>query len=140
MNDKEYLNQISASVRPEKKAKASFVSSPFFKVGIIGVIGFTVIMIIGMILNGIKGDVKSKTISLKLHLDNTSEVISSYQKSVKSSDLRSSSASLYSVLTNTSREITDYLSEKYITGNKSEINNIYKIKNKEKEREKKYIK
>jgi len=113
MNDKEYLNQISSSVRPEKKPKMSFMSSPIFKALAIGVIAFVMIVVLGSILGGNKGDLENSTIALKLHLDNTSEIVSKYQKSIKSSDLRSSSASVYSVLTNTSREVTDYLTAKY---------------------------
>ena len=115
MNEQEYLNQISAQVRPEKapKARNGILASPFFKVGIIGLVALVLIMIVGSVLGSGKTDGKTKTIQLLLHLDNTAGVISDYQKSVKSSDLRSSSASLYSVLTNTSREVTNYLSEMY---------------------------
>ena len=91
----------------------SFMSSPIFKALAIGIIAFVMIVVLGSILGGNKGDLKNSTIALKLHLDNTSEIVSKYQKSIKSSDLRSSSASVYSVLTNTSREVTDYLTAKY---------------------------
>ena len=104
MDEKEYLKQISASVRPEKKPKTSFMSSIFFKVGVGGLVIFIMIMILGGIISGGKADLQTRGINLKLHLDNTADVISTYQKSVKSSVLRSSSASLYSVLSNTSRD------------------------------------
>ena len=115
MNEQEYLNQISASVRPEKAKKqgSGILSSPFFKVGIIGLAMLILIIIIGSVLGGGGKDGKTKAISLVLHLDNTAEVISDYQPSVKSSDLRSSLATLGSVLNNTSRDLTEYLSEKY---------------------------
>ena len=112
MDDKEYLNQLSSTVRPEKKPKMSFMSSLYFKIIAGGVIGFILLAILGSIL-GNKGNVKSQLIALKLHLDNTSSVVSNYQKSVKSSDLRSTSASLYSVLTNTSRDVNDYITAKF---------------------------
>ena len=79
----------------------------------IGVVGFILIVIIGSLLGGGKGNFKSQLAALQLHLDNTSSLISTFQKSVKSSDLRSTSASLYSVLTNTSRDVASYLSSKY---------------------------
>ena len=63
----------------------------------------------GSILTSSSGGIKSRSISLKYHIDNTLNIISTYQPDIKSSDLRSSSASLYSVLSNTSRELTDYL-------------------------------
>ncbi len=109
MNDKEYLKQISSAVRPEKKSKMSFLSSPIAKALLIGVVGLIVIIIIGSILGGGKAGTASKTASLKFHLDNTATVISDYRKLIKSSNLRSSSASLYSVLTNTSKEVTEIL-------------------------------
>lgn len=112
MDKKEYLEQLSSTVRPKSKPKGSFMSSPFFKVAIIGVIGLALIVILGSILGG-NGNAKTQLLSLQLHLDNTSELVSTYQKSIKSSDLRSTSASLYSVLTNTAREVENYLLAKY---------------------------
>ena len=109
MNDKEYLKQISSAVRPEKKSKMSFLSSPIAKTLSIGVVGLIVIIIIGSMLGGGKASTVSKTASLKFHLDNTAVAISDYKKFIKSSDLRSSSASLYSVLTNTSKEVAEIL-------------------------------
>lgn len=113
MEGQDYLNQISASVRPEKKSKLGFTNSMFFKLGVGAVIAFVVIMIIGMIISGGKAGAKDQAISLKLNIDNTLEVIAEYQPSVKSSDLRSNSASLYSVLANTNRELTNFITEKY---------------------------
>lgn len=113
MEGQDYLNQISASVRPEKKSKLGFTNSMFFKLGVGAVIAFVVIMIIGMIISGGKAGAKDQAISLKLNIDNTLKVIAEYQPSVKSSDLRSNSASLYSVLANTNRELTNFITEKY---------------------------
>ncbi len=85
---------------------------------------FIIIAIIGAILSGNKGGEKNLSISLKLHIDNTSEIIQQFQPNVKSSSLRSSSASLYSVLSNTSRELTGYLTEKYDFKDKDVAKNI----------------
>ena len=113
MDGQNYLNQISATVRPEKKSKMSFLKSPIFIVIVIGVVGVIGAMIIGSALGGSKEGVKAHSVSLKFHIDNTMEVINTYQSSVKSSDLRSSSASLQSVLSNTSRDLTNYLVNTY---------------------------
>ena len=104
MDSQQYLNQIS---------EMSLLSSKFFLVGAIGVVLLIVIIIIGSILGGNKSDNKTLCYDLKLHLDNTAEVINEYQQYVKSSELRSSSASLLGVLTNTSRDLTTYLEDKY---------------------------
>ena len=113
MDGQEYLNQISASVRPEKKSKLSFLNSTIFKLVAGAVVAFILIAIIGGILSGGKTGVKDQAIELKLNIDSTLEVISEFQPSIKSSDLRSSSASLYSVLSNTSRDLTTYVTENY---------------------------
>ncbi|MBR2795735.1 hypothetical protein IKE13_01665 [Candidatus Saccharibacteria bacterium] len=113
MQGQEYLDQISAQVRPVKSTKPGIMGSKFFMIGMVGLIALVVIIIIGAILGGNKGGEKNLSYKLKLHLDNTASVISEYQPRVKSSDLRSHSASLYSVLSSTNRELTDYLTEKY---------------------------
>lgn len=89
------------------------LSSKIFLIILFGIIGLILIIIIGAVLNSGKGDMKTAFYNLKLHLDNTAEVIKDYQPLVRSSDLRSSSASLDSILSNTERELTDYLTEKY---------------------------
>lgn len=113
MDRQEYLNQISTANRPVKESKSGIFASKFFWVGIIGLVAFILIMILGAIIGGTKGNEKERVFSLILHLDNTSEVIGQYQSSVKSSDLRSYSASLKGILSNTSRELTTYAEEKY---------------------------
>ncbi|MBR5939233.1 hypothetical protein IKZ77_01630 [Candidatus Saccharibacteria bacterium] len=113
MEGQEYLNQISASNRPEKKSMNRFFSSKFFIFAAISAVILIAIMILGAIINGSKGDEKELNYKLKLHIDNTAKVIQNYQPLVKSSVLRSSSASLSSILSNTSRELNDYLVEKY---------------------------
>lgn len=113
MDGQEYLNQISASVRPVKKPRDSFVSSPIFKIIAGAVAAFIAIAIVGAILSSGRAGAKDQAISLKLNIDSTLSVISEYQPSVKSSDLRSSSASLYSVLSNTSRDLTTFITENY---------------------------
>ena len=113
MEGQEYLNQISASNRPEKKSMNRFFSSKFFIFAAISAVILIAIMILGAIINGSKGDEKELNYKLKLHIDNTAKVIQNSQPLVKSSVLRSSSASLSSILSNTSRELNDYLVEKY---------------------------
>ena len=113
MDGQDYLNQISATVRPAKKSKMSFMNSTIFKVIAGAVVACILIAIVGGIINGGKAGAKDQAIALKLNIDSTLSVISKYQPSVKSSDLRSSSASLYSVLSNTSRELTSFITEKY---------------------------
>ena len=113
MDSQSYLNEISSSVRPMKKPRASLLSNKFVLVGIICLIGIILMAIIGSVLGGGKSGIKEQSIDLKLRLDSTSEVISNYQTYVKSSDLRSSSATLSGVISNTNRDLSNYLSETY---------------------------
>ena len=99
--------------RPAKNSKSGIFASKFFWVGVIGAAIFILILIIGGILSGARGNNKDRLLALVLHIDNTSEAIGEYQPNVKSSDLRSYSASLNGVLSNTSRELTNYIAEKY---------------------------
>lgn len=113
MDNQAYLDQISATTRPAKKSPSNFLSSLTFKI-IIGVgIAFIIMAIIGAILSGINGNTKSNSISLKLHFDNLSKTISTYQPSLKSSTLRSYSASLSSIISSTNRDLTTYITETY---------------------------
>ena len=113
MDGQEYLNQISRQIQPGKESRSGILSSKIFLVSAAGAVALVLILIVGLILGGGKGGEKSLTFALKLHLDNTSGVIQTYQPKVKSSNLRSSSASLYSILSNTNRDLTAYVKERY---------------------------
>lgn len=114
MDGKDYLDQIASTVRPKKKTGFSgLAASPFFKVIVVGIIAFVIVVIVGMLIGGGKTSLKNQMIELKLQLDGTMSVISDYQANLKSSDLRSSSASLYGVLSNTSRDLQEFLQTKY---------------------------
>ena len=69
--------------------------------------------IIGNVLSGNRSGVKEQTLTLQYRLSNTSKAISNYQKSIKSSDLRSSSASLSGIVSNTDRDLSSYIDETY---------------------------
>lgn len=99
--------------QPAKKSRSGIFASKFFWIGVIGVVTFILIMIIGSALGSGNTSAKDKIFGLILHIDNTSELIEKYQPDVKSSDLRSYSASLNSVLSETSRSLTNYATEKY---------------------------
>lgn len=98
----------------------SFMNSTIFKVIAGAVVAFIAIVIVGAIINGGKAGAKDQAIALKLNIDSTLSVISKFQPSVKSSDLRSSSASLYSVLSNTNRELTNFITENYDYNSKND--------------------
>ncbi len=113
MDKQDYLNQISANNRPVKKSKSGIFSSKFFIVGAIGVAVLILIIVLGSALSGGKSSGKEKLFSLILRLNNTSEVVKTFQPNLKSSDLKGHSASLQSILSNTSSELTEFATEKY---------------------------
>lgn len=113
MDKQDYLNQISATSKPLKQGKKGIFSSIYFKLGVGAVVAFIILVIIDVILSSGRGGVKQDSIALKVHLDNTMEMITTYQTDVKSSSLRSSSASLYGVLSNTNSALTKYLEDNY---------------------------
>lgn len=114
MDNQEYLKQISSTVRPEKKS-TGFLSSTLFKVIVGGVAAIIVVVVMGSILTGGQTNNKERLTSLKLHIENTLSIISSYQSNIKSSSLRSSSTSFSGVLSNTNRELTDYIKERKLS-------------------------
>ncbi len=113
MDRQDYLNQISAKNLPAKGGKLKVLSSKFFWVGVIGIGALILIIVMGALIGGGKTSGKDQLYSLILHINNTSELVETYQPDVKSSSLRSHSASLYSVLSNTSKELTEFAEEKY---------------------------
>ena len=112
MEGQEYLNQLAAEARPIKQ-KNGLTSSKLFIGLIVAIVALIIIVIAGMVINGNQGGEKNLGSALKLHIDNTSSIIKTYQNNIKSSDLRSSSASLDSILDDTSTKLTNYLVEKY---------------------------
>ena len=113
MDSQSYLNEIAVANRPQTKSKFSFIKSKFFIIGA-AVVGALILMaIIGAVLSNGKASLKEKSITLSLRLQNTTDIIKSYQGYVKSSDLRSSSASLAGIVSNTSKELDAYLADTY---------------------------
>lgn len=112
MDSQSYLNEISATVRPQKQSNG-FLKSKFFLVGAVTVVALILMAVIGAILSGGKSDLKDQLFTLEKRLTNLTATINTYQPNVKSSDLRSSSASLKGVLSNTQNGITTYVAEKY---------------------------
>lgn len=112
MDNQEYLSQIAATVRPEKKSRGGFLKSPLVIAGAIMIAVMIVIWIIFGVTNS-GGGIKEQVTRLMLHFDDTAAVVDEYRADVKAASLRSSSATLYLTLNNTSRELTDYLASKY---------------------------
>ena len=120
METQEYLNQISAKVRPEKQKSGglNFLNSIYVKIILGAEVGLILLAILGSLIGGTKTDESSKVISLGIRISNTEKVIQNYKANVKSSELRSDATSVLSVLSNTSRDLTAYTAEKYASKTK----------------------
>ena len=116
MDRQEYLNQISNVDNtnvPAKSPKSGIFASKFFWVGIIGVVGFIIIMVIGLALGNKGGGPKEELYALLRRMTNTSKIANDYRSDLKSSDLRANGASLVSVLSTTKSKLSDYVNTKY---------------------------
>ncbi|MBQ6409663.1 hypothetical protein IJI18_00185 [Candidatus Saccharibacteria bacterium] len=115
MDSQDYLDQISRSARPVKASKGGigdFLSSKWFKWGLVAVVLLIAMAIFGALM-GNKVTPEEQCTDLKLHIDGTVEAIDEYQQYVKSSLLRSLSASLKGVFTNTSSQLSSYMTNAF---------------------------
>lgn len=112
MDSLEYLNQISQSNRPVKpntKVKAKLLNASIIKIILGGVVLFFLIMIIGVMLGNLHAKPEELTKQLYTRTSNLNSVITDYNKSLKSSRLRSIGLSLSSVLTNSGNQLSTYI-------------------------------
>ena len=111
MNNIDYLNKISSENQHEKSSDSLFSSKPL-KFGLIAVAVLALFILIFGALSNSTGKEKSVFERLNLRLTNVNSSITTYNKSVKSSALRSSGVSLASILEATSLSLTPFY-EKY---------------------------
>lgn len=110
MDNLEYLNQISQSVRPTKPA----ANSQMKKIIILGIIAlFLAITVFAFtaIFSGGRKTPYDYAIQLDLRMQNLSNTLQTYNPMIKSSQLRSLGASLSSTLNNSSTQIANYFTE-----------------------------
>ena len=118
MNNKEYLEQISAQTRPVKTGKGPFgleFNAKTIKILIGVAVAALLIIIIGAI-SGSGGDKNSErdyVDQIYLRSNNLMSAISNYNKRVKSSELRSMGNSLNAVLAELNFNITTILKEDF---------------------------
>ncbi len=118
MNNKEYLDQISSNNRQVKQNSGflGFNISPRLAKIVIGAfIAAILIIIIGSIvgLSGNSSSEKDYLGRIYLRTNNLMDAIATYNKSVKSSELRSMGTSLNAVLAETSYSVSSILDSEY---------------------------
>lgn len=108
MNNLEYLNQISQENRPTKAQKSNSMSL-IIKIAVGGVVAFLFILVLGMALNAGKSSPTDLTKQLYVRTSNLNTALTTYNKSLKSSQLRAIGTSLSGVLTGATASLTSYL-------------------------------
>lgn len=108
MNNLEYLNQISQETRPTSAKKSNSLSL-IIKIAVGGIAAFLFIMCVGLVLNAGKSSPTDLTKQLYVRTANLNTTLTTYNKSLKSSQLRAIGTSLNGVLTGASASLSNYL-------------------------------
>lgn len=117
MDKLEYLNQISQSTRTTAKPTgfAAFLAnnSLILKILIGGLVAFAILVGVGTLINN--GNATSVDLSKQLYtrIENVNKTISTYNRNLKSSQLRSITSSLTGTLTGTGAQLKSYLETTY---------------------------
>lgn len=120
MDNMAYLDKIAASNRPAKASTGPFPFSPKIMIGLgIAVFAIILIMVLGSALGGDKNSEQTLVEKLSLRSENVGKTIDTYNKSVKSSELRSMGSSLRAVLTELSSKTSTFLTEDFNSKNKT---------------------
>lgn len=112
MDNLEYLQQISKSNRPVAPAKPVRKFQQFsliIKIAIGGLIGFIAILILGLALGNMGAKSSELAKQIYVRANNLNSSITTYNRSLKSSRLRSISTSLSGTLLNTTNQLSNYL-------------------------------
>lgn len=111
MDNFEYLNQISQSNRPVKHKISTKgpKTNLIIKLSAAGVLLFFLLMALGSMLGNLNGKSLDLTKQLYNRTTNLNTVITTYNRSLKSSQLRAIGVSLSAILTNASNQLSGYL-------------------------------
>lgn len=111
MDNFEYLQRISASNRPVKKpSKLSRVNgSLILKILVSGILVSAILIVVGIVINA--GPARATDVAQQLYtrMTNVNKAISTFNKDLKSSQLRSINYSLSGTLTNTIPQLSNYI-------------------------------
>lgn len=122
MDNMAYLQQIATpSGQPPKSPLSSLMNGKMIKILIALAILAILIIIIGTITSSGGGNSeRSQVEQIQLRSSNLIKTINTYNKSLKSSSLRSTGQSLSTVLTETNRELSSLLKSDYAVSDESD--------------------
>ena len=111
MDNFEYLNQISQSNRPVKHriSPKGPKTSLIIKLSAVGVLIFFLLMALGSMLGNLNHKSNDLTKQLYNRTTNLNTVLTTYNRDLKSSQLRAIGVSLSAILTNASNQLSGYL-------------------------------
>ena len=109
MDNLEYLNHIAQSNRPVKRTSGAPISL-IIKILLGGLVLFVLILSFGSMLGGKSTKSSDLVKQLYVRTTNLDSTINSYNKSLKSSKLRSIGISLSGILTSASSQLSAYIS------------------------------
>ena len=111
MDNFEYLNQISQANRPVKHSikPSGPKTGLIIKLSIAGVVLFFLLMALGALLGNLGRKSNDLAKQLYVRATNVNSVITTYNRDLKSSQLRAIGTSLSAVLTNASNQLSNYI-------------------------------
>jgi len=114
MNGLDYLDQISHKAKPTRASGGvETLSSKIVKIVLSAIGALVLVLVIGVIIGLIKGNTTEDLKRLDVRMGNLLTAVSDYNKSVKSTNLRSIGLSLTGSLTDTLRDLDAYLDEEH---------------------------
>lgn len=111
MDNLEYLKHISQSNRPVKQSKLSKINGKLIlRILVSGVLIAAILIGIGAIMNNKSHRALDVSQQLYLKMNNVNGLISTYNKDLKSSQMRAINYSLSGILTSTMPQLASYIS------------------------------
>lgn len=99
MNNLEYLNEISKTSRPVKTGKGTNGFGTIIKIAVAGIAVFVLLLIIGMVIGKKSDSTANLGPQIYLRTTNLEKTVTTYNRSLRSSKLRSIGLTLSSTLT-----------------------------------------
>ncbi len=108
MNNLEYLNQISKTSRPVKNSGNNQGFGTIIKIAVIGVVAFIILFIVGAIISSKSNSASTLGPQIYIRTTNLEKTINTYNKSLRSSRLRSIGLTLSSTLTAATNQLDPF--------------------------------
>lgn len=110
MDNLEYLNYISQSNRPIKQSKVSKINGKLImRILLGGILAMAILIGVGVIINSRSHRTLDISQQLYMRMNNVNSLISTYNRNLKSPQMRAINASLSGAITNTLPQLASYI-------------------------------